>query len=135
MAGDPYFTAFGELFAAGDRDGLAGLGLRTWAACGADEAACAQVASAVQAFFGLGDYEQPDPPAYARLGEIAVPATVVIGDKDHPMVVRCAHEIAARIPGCRRFDLTGADHLLPLRVPTQVAALAAELGGRRRPVP
>jgi 3-oxoadipate enol-lactonase len=39
---DPYFQEFGELLMAADRDGLAALGLRTWAAAGPDPAARAQ---------------------------------------------------------------------------------------------
>ena len=36
-------------------------------------------------------------------------------------MARCAAEIAARIPG--------ADHMLPLRAPGLIAALAAKLAG------
>ncbi len=66
----PYFREFGALFTAGDREGLVRLGLRTWAAAGADPAAQAQIRSAVTAYFRMGDHERPDPPAYPRLGEI-----------------------------------------------------------------
>jgi 3-oxoadipate enol-lactonase len=59
---DPYFAEFGRLFEAGDRDGLAALGLQTWAAAGADPAAQAQVRGAVAAFFRQGEFERPDPP-------------------------------------------------------------------------
>jgi 3-oxoadipate enol-lactonase len=120
---DPYVTEFGELFAAGDRDGLAALGVRTWAAAGADQAAQAQVRGAADAFFRLGDYERPDPPAYDKLSQIRVPTAVVIGDRDYPMVIRCAEDIAARIPGCQQIAAPGADHMLPLRVPGQIAEL------------
>jgi len=120
---DPYMTEFGRLFAAGDRDGLVALGLRTWAAAGADPAARAQVRGAVDAFFLAGDYEQPDPPAYGRLADLRVPATMILGDLDYPMVIQCAQDIAARTPGCRRIAAPGADHLLPLRIPGQLAEL------------
>jgi 3-oxoadipate enol-lactonase len=126
---DPYFKQFGQLYEAGDRDGLAGLGLRTWAAAGADPAAQAQIRGAVAAFFRLGDYEQPDPPAYSRLGQIRAPAAVVVGDKEYPMVARCAADIAARIVGCQQIRAPGADHLLPLRAPAMIAELTSELAG------
>jgi pimeloyl-ACP methyl ester carboxylesterase len=74
---DPYIQQFDALFVAGDRDGLAALGLRTWAAAGVDQAAQAQVRGAADAYFRLGDYERPDPPVYARLGQIRIPAAVV----------------------------------------------------------
>jgi 3-oxoadipate enol-lactonase len=80
---DPYFREFGELLMAADRDGLAALGLRTWAAAGPDPAARAQVRTAAGAFFRQGDFERPDPPAYDRLGEIRVPAVVVTGELEY----------------------------------------------------
>jgi 3-oxoadipate enol-lactonase len=125
--GDPYGQQFEKLYMAGDREGLVSLGLRTWAAGGADQAAHAQISGAVDAYFRLGDYERPDPPAYSRLGRIRVPVAVVIGDQEYPMVARCAADIASRIPGCRQIPAPGADHLLPLRVPAMIAQLAAEM--------
>lgn len=124
---DPYFAEMGALIGAGDRDGIAALAMRTWAAAGADQAAWDQVRGATDAFFRVGDYEQPDPPGYDRLGEIKAPAAMVIGDRDYPPMVRFADDIAGRIPGCRRIVARGADHLLPLRMPTQLADLVAKL--------
>jgi pimeloyl-ACP methyl ester carboxylesterase len=123
---DPYFAEFGALYEAGDRDGLVTLGLRTWAAAGGDPAAQAQIRSAVSAFFAQGSWEQPDPPVYARLGEVRVPAVLAIGDLDHPMLHECAERIAGRIPACRTVVVPGADHLLPLRAPDRLAGLIAE---------
>jgi pimeloyl-ACP methyl ester carboxylesterase len=124
---DPYVTEFGKLYAAGDQEGIAQLGLRTWAVVGPDEAAQAQVRGAAGAFFRVGDFERDDPPVYGRLGEIRAPATVVAGDLEYPMVARCAADIAARIPGCGLVAAPGADHLLPLRTPALVARLAGDL--------
>ena len=129
---DPYGKQFEMLYAAGDRDGLADLGLRTWAAAGADAAAQEQVRGAAAAFFRVGDYERPDPPAYSRLGQIRVPAVIVVRDQEYPMVARCAADIAARIPNCQQVRAPGADHLLPLRVPTMIAELADALTGQDR---
>jgi len=123
---DPYPPEFGKLFEAGDREGLVALGLRTWAAAGADPAAEAQVRSAVAAFFGNGDHERPDPTAYPRLGEISIPTVLAIGDLDYPMVRECGERIAGRIPGCRLVVVPGADHLLPLRAPALLADLITE---------
>lgn len=127
---DPYGRQFEEFYAAGDREGLVGLGLRTWAAAGTDQAALEQIRGAVDAYFRLGDYERPDPPAYSRLGQIRMPAAVVVGEQEYPMVARCAADIATRIPGCQQVPAPGADHLLPLRVPAMIAELAGELAGR-----
>ena len=120
-ADDPYNAEFLALATAGDRAGVAELGLRTWAAAGHDATARAQIEGAVTAMFAQGDFERPDPAAYGRLAEIAAPAVVVLGDLEYPMVVRCADSIADRIPGCRRVPAPGADHLIPLRAPALVA--------------
>jgi 3-oxoadipate enol-lactonase len=126
---DPYTTSFTELYKAGDRAGLTELGLRTWAAADPGQAAREQVSGAVDAFFATGDYEQPAPQAYARLGEITAPAVVVTGQLEYPMVATCAAEIGARVPGCCQITALGADHLLPLRIPDLIAQLTAELAG------
>ena len=120
---DPYNAEFMALASKGDRAGVADLGLRTWAAADPDVTARAQIESAVAGIFAQGDFEQPDPPAYARLAEITAPAVVVLGDLEYPMVARCAGSIADRIPGCRRVRAPGADHLIPLRAPGLVADL------------
>jgi len=127
---DPFGREFGALFTAGDRDGLAELGLRTWAAAGADPAARAQIGSAVTAFFAQGGYERPDPPAYPRLGEIRAPSVLAVGDREYPMVRDCAERIAGAIPGCRLVLVPGADHLLPLRAPGLLADLISDTAGR-----
>ena len=124
---DPYSRQFDKLYAAGDRDGLVDLGLRTWAAAGADQAAQEQIRGAADAYFRLGDHERPDPPAYSRLGQIRIPAAVVVGDQEYPMVARCAADIATRIPGCQQIPAPGADHLLPLRAPSMIAELIGKL--------
>jgi len=124
---DPYNAEFMALATAGDRAGLAELGLRTWAAADpADAAARAQVEGAVAAMFAQGDFEQPDPPAYDRLAEITAPTVVVVGDLEYPMVARGADSIADRIPGCRRITAPGVDHLIPLRAPDLVADVITE---------
>jgi len=115
---DPYAAEFGALLQAGDREGLAGLGLRTWAAAGADAAAQAQIRS---------DLMLPDPPAYPRLGEIKAPSVLAIGDLDYAVVRECGERIAASIPGCRLIVVPGADHLLPLRAPGALADIIGEL--------
>jgi 3-oxoadipate enol-lactonase len=133
---DPYFGAWVKLFAAGDREGLVRLGLATWAPAGDDAAVTAEINAAVTAFLTVGELEQPDPPAYDHLGEVRAPAVMVRGDREYPMVADCADAIASCIPDCRRVVIPGADHMLPLRAPHQLAAiiagLAADLDGHTR---
>jgi 3-oxoadipate enol-lactonase len=123
---DPYFGAFAELFAARDREGLVRLGLATWAPVGDDAVVTTEISAAVTAFLTVGELEQPDPPAYDRLGQVRAPAVMVRGDREYPMVTDCAEAIASRIPGCRRVVLPGADHMLPLRAPDQLAEIIAD---------
>jgi len=126
---DPYGAEFGDLFAAGDRDGLTELGPRTWAPADPGPAARAQVRGAVDAFFSVGEFERPDPPVHSRLGEVTAPTVVVIGGLEYRMVARCAAEVAERIPGCQRIPAPGADHMLPLRIPALIAELTVRLAG------
>ena len=126
---DPYLGEFARLYSAGDRDGLISLGLKTWAAAGDDAAAVTQIRAAVSGFFEVGELGQPDPPAYGRLGEVRVPAVVVRGDREYPMVAECADAIASGIPGCGHVIVPGADHLLPLRTPARLAEIITELAG------
>jgi pimeloyl-ACP methyl ester carboxylesterase len=104
-----------------DVPGLVQLGVRLWAAAGADDAAVAQLEAAVPAWFDQGDYLRKDPPVYDRLHEIQAPSAVMVGDKDRPILAAVAGAAAARIPGCEFIWLTGADHLPSLRCPDQVA--------------
>lgn len=129
-ADDPYNTEFDRLFAAGDREGLVALGLRTWAAASADPAAQTQIRAAVAAFFRQGEYELADPPAYPRLGDIGSPTVLVVGELEYPMVKDCDENIAATISGCRKIVVPGADHLLPLRAPDLLADIICECAGQ-----
>ena len=127
---------FVSLAAAGDIDGVAALIERIWAAAGPGDGVAGQLRSAARAWLANGDFEQQDPPAVDRLGDIAVPAVLMVGDKDHPPLIQCDELIVAGIPGCRKIDVPGGDHLLPLRVPdlvadtiTEVADTITELAG------
>jgi pimeloyl-ACP methyl ester carboxylesterase len=122
---DPYVGEFVKLLTAGDREGLVRLGLATWAPAGHDATVNVEISAAVTAFLTVGELEQPDPPAYDRLSEIRAPAVMVRGDREYPMVADCADAIASRIPACRRIVIRGADHMLPLRAPDQLAGIIA----------
>lgn len=125
-ADDPYTAEFNRLFALGDREALAALGLRTWVAAGTDSAARAQIQAAVAAFFRQGENELPDPPAYPSLGDLRLPSVLLIGDRDYTMVQECADKITERIPRSRKIVVPGADHLLPLRAPALLADVITE---------
>ena len=120
---------FEALEAAGDVEGIARLALGIWTTGPPDEAALAQLRSAARAWLANGEYEKEGPPAFDRLGEITAPSVLLIGDQDHPPLIECDAAIAARVPGCRKIDVPGGDHLLPLRFPELVAETIEVLAG------
>jgi pimeloyl-ACP methyl ester carboxylesterase len=120
---------FASLAAAADIDGMVALIARIWAAGGPGDGAAGQLRSAAKAWLANGDFEKPDPPAVDRLGEIRVPAVLMVGDKDYPPLIECDDAIVAGIPGCRKIDVPGGDHLLPLRVPGLVVDTITEVAG------
>ena len=109
--------------AAGDVDALAGVMQQVWGAAGATPAVTEQLRSAARASLSAGDLELDDPPVFGRLGEISVPAALMVGDADYPPLVESNRQAAARIPGCEFLLVPGMDHLPPLREPGLVLDL------------
>jgi pimeloyl-ACP methyl ester carboxylesterase len=121
MPEEPELDAqYDALAAKRDVDGLVSLGLTLWAAAGDDAAVRAQLQSAIPAWFDQGQYLRPDPPVYDRLHEITAPTTVMVGDKDRPILAAVAGATAARIPNATFTWMPGADHLPSLRNPQLV---------------
>lgn len=113
-----------------DTEAAVAVGLRTWAPAGAGESVETQIRSAVSGMRQQAPYLDEDPPAYELLGAIAVPSTLVLGDREYPMVADCCRALAERIPGCRTLLVPGADHMLPLRAPDLVEQLIVEAVSR-----
>jgi pimeloyl-ACP methyl ester carboxylesterase len=64
--------------------------------------------------------EEPlKPPAIDRLGEIAAPALVVIGDHDDVDLVKLANRLATEIPNASLVTTANAAHLPSLEHPDQ----------------
>jgi pimeloyl-ACP methyl ester carboxylesterase len=68
------------------------------------------------------DWRLPD-----RLGEIAVPTRVMVGDHEMPGFRAFADEAASGIPGARLEVVPDCGHLLPLEAPDRVADLIVDL--------
>ena len=58
-----------------------------------------------------------DPPAITRLGEIAIPTLVIVGDGDVPGIVRQADLLANSIPGARKVVFPDVAHVPNLERP------------------
>jgi len=74
----------------------------------------------------FGERQRPDPPAAERLGSIAVPTLVVIGDLDTSGTRAAADKIAAEVPGARQVRLPDVAHLIGMEAPDRLASLIVE---------
>jgi 3-oxoadipate enol-lactonase len=119
---DELDAEYERALAAEDVDALAGVLLQIWGAAGSTPAVMEQLRSAAKAEITSGDLQQPDPPVLDRLGEIAVPVSLLVGDADYPPLIESNRQAAARIPGCQLTEVPGLDHLPPLRDPDLVLA-------------
>jgi 3-oxoadipate enol-lactonase len=73
------------------------------------------------------------PPSGSRLGEIAAPVLVVVGDGEMPALVRQADFMAATIPGARKVTIKGAGHFVNLEQPRRFTGVVRDwLRGRKR---
>lgn len=119
-AGDPAASAAFEQAAAAGADAIAEVGLSLWARAGRTPEVVEQLRTAARAWLATEDFEEEGPPVYDRLGEIAVPTSLLIGDLDRPHLIDSNLKAAARIPGCELVEVPGVDHLPSLRVPETV---------------
>jgi pimeloyl-ACP methyl ester carboxylesterase len=124
---------FAEIEAAGSLDAVNELELRLWVdgphrtpeQTPAAVRALAREMNAI-ALAGENDRARPLEPIADRLGEIAVPTTLVAGRLDEPdTLARCALA-AMRIPGARSVRLAGAAHLVNLERADAVNRLLLE---------
>ena len=115
-------AAFDEAEAAG-RDAIADVALGLWAGAGRTPEVVEQLRSAAGAWLSQGELEQPNPAVFDRLGELAVPTSLLVGDLDRDWLLDSNRAAAHRIPGCVFVEVPGVDHLPPLRIPQRVLDL------------
>lgn len=72
------------------------------------------------------EQDTPGGPALDRLGEIDVPALVLVGTLDRPDIRRIADLLAERLTAARRIALSGVAHLPNLETPERVNRLILE---------
>jgi 3-oxoadipate enol-lactonase len=112
-----------------DAPGLAQEIARMWAPMSFDDGVsepadlAGMVVQAQAAAFMCEGLDVEEPSAIPRLGEITAPTLVVLGDRDLDAIEQIGRLLADRIPGATLVTLTGADHVLPLRVPDRLHAL------------
>lgn len=123
---EPEVDAEFDTAAADGVEAVAALGMRLWAAAGPTPEVVEQLRSAARAWLSTDEFERPNPPVFDRLGEVAVPTSMMVGDLDRPALIDCNLRAAERIPGCELVQISGLDHLPPLRVPDRVVALIAK---------
>jgi len=66
---------------------------------------------------GITDLEEIDPPAATRLGEVAVPTPVVVGEHDRPDIHAMAAALTGGIAGAEQVVLPGTGHLPNMEQP------------------
>lgn len=117
-----------EAIEAGDLDRAQDLRLGIWAPLGTQDEAGARIREI--AFDNLHDLtmdegavEELDPPALARLAEVAVPTLVVLGSRDVPYLERMGRLTAAGIAGAEVVTIEDADHVVNLRRPQAFEAV------------
>jgi 3-oxoadipate enol-lactonase len=84
---------------------------------------------------GEADLEEPDPPAAARLGEVAAPALVVVGEHDRPDIHAMADALAGGIPGAERVLLGDTAHLPNMERPEEFNQVVLEFLAKAVPAP
>ena len=69
------------------------------------------------------------PPSAERLGEVRVPALVIVGERDLPEFRRIADALAAGIPGARKVVMKGVGHMSNMENPAEFSAIVMNFLG------
>jgi 3-oxoadipate enol-lactonase len=121
---DPEMSA--RMHAAETPEALADVIVELWGRSGRTDEVVEQARSAARAWLGGDGLDRPGPAVFDRLGEITVPAALLVGDLDVDWLLDSNRQAAQRIPGVTYLEVPGVDHFPPLRIPDQVLALIRE---------
>jgi pimeloyl-ACP methyl ester carboxylesterase len=126
---EAFFTAEDAALEAGQIDEAVRLNVERWV--GSADAGVKELVAEMQerAFrLQLAVETEPveiDPPVSTRVSAIAMPVTVVMGERDVPDFIAIAHRLADELPAARLECVTRASHLPALERPEVVADLIA----------
>jgi pimeloyl-ACP methyl ester carboxylesterase len=133
---DPRWQPFEEAEQAGDLERLANLVVQVWVV--GDGRSADQVSADVRRRIyemerhnqSLGTDEslarEPDPPAIGRLGEIRVPALVIVGANDVPAILKTADVLADGIDSARKVVIPDSAHVPNMEHPQEFNRLVLE---------
>jgi 3-oxoadipate enol-lactonase len=97
---------------------------RFFAPAARDAAVTARLRRMVDDFPGLHwtepDPHGPQPAVIDQLGQITVPTTVVVGERDVPCFLEMADVLASRIPTARKIVIPDAGHMVNMESPAAV---------------
>ena len=115
-----------RLFEAEAEDGILAALLREWAAAGSEPLIVDMMRSAVRAWEYEGTFQQKPEPVFDRLGEVDIPAALMVGDLDRPPLIACAEAAAERLPQCELIRMPGVDHLPSMREPAWITTVVTK---------
>jgi pimeloyl-ACP methyl ester carboxylesterase len=77
-----------------------------------------------------GEALEPDPVSADRLGDVEVPALVLVGSFDQPEMIESAKEISSRIPHAKLVEMEGVAHLPNMERPEEFNRIVLEFLGQ-----
>jgi 3-oxoadipate enol-lactonase len=123
----------------GDLDAAVEVNLRAWVdgpsrpADAVDPAMRAFVGEMQRDAFELPEWDSDgapetelEPPAHARLTEVACPTLVVVGEADQAATRDAAHRLATEIPGAGYVSVPDVAHMLTLERPREFERLVLD---------
>lgn len=117
-----------DIYEAGRLDEAAELEAEIWSGPSTSPEARRAVVEMTRLSYDHGEIEEAeaDQPAAERLGELEMPALIVLGEQDRVDIARAAEELVNSIPHARLVTVAGAAHLPSLEQPDTFNTVLAE---------
>lgn len=75
---------------------------------------------------GAVDSDALEPKSSGRLGEIAAPTLVIVGELDQPDMMKVGEHLAREIPDARVVAMPGVSHLPPMEAPEEFVRIVTD---------